>query len=32
MMTGENARDAVGDYRYGFHDPENATIRLDKGL
>ena len=32
MMTGENARDAVGDYRYGFHDPENATIRFDKGL
>ena len=32
MMSGENARDAVGDYRYGFHDPENATIRFDKGL
>ena len=32
MMSGEQARDAVGDYRYGFHDPENATIRFDKGL
>ena len=29
-MTDE-ARDAVGEYRYGFHDPEVATIRLDKG-
>ena len=32
MMSGEEARDAVGDYRYGFHDPENSTIRFDKGL
>ena len=31
-MSGETAREAVGDYRYGFHDPENATIRFDKGL
>ena len=31
-MVGDSARDAVGDYRYGFHDPENATIRFDKGL
>ncbi len=31
-MSGETARDAVGDYRYGFHDPENATIRFDDGL
>ena len=31
-MSHEEARDAVGDYRYGFHDPENATIRFDKGL
>ena len=31
-MSGDIARDAVGDYRYGFHDPENATIRFDKGL
>ena len=28
----EEAFEAVGDYRYGFHDPENATIRFDKGL
>lgn len=28
----DEARDAVGDYRYGFHDPENATIRFDSGL
>lgn len=28
----EQARDAVGDYRYGFHDSENATIRFDSGL
>ena len=31
-MSGEEARDVVGDYRYGFHDPEQATIRFDKGL
>ena len=31
-MGGDIARDAVGDYQYGFHDPENATIRFDKGL
>ena len=31
-MSGDTAREAVGDYRYGFHDPENATIRFDKGL
>ena len=31
-MSGDIARDAVGDYQYGFHDPENATIRFDKGL
>ena len=30
-MTRE-AQDAVGDYKYGFHDPESATIRFDKGL
>jgi Fe-S cluster assembly protein SufB len=28
----QDARDAVGDYKYGFHDPENATIRFDSGL
>ena len=27
----EEAMDAVGDYKYGFHDPEHATIRFDKG-
>ena len=31
-MSGDIAREAVGDYRYGFHDPENSTIRFDKGL
>ena len=31
-MSGESAREAVGDYQYGFHDSENATIRFDKGL
>jgi hypothetical protein len=30
-MTQE-AQDAVGDYKYGFHDPESSTIRFDKGL
>ncbi|MDP6333329.1 MAG: Fe-S cluster assembly protein SufB [Candidatus Poseidoniaceae archaeon] len=28
----DQAHEAVGDYRYGFHDPEQATIRFDKGL
>lgn len=28
----EEAIEAVGDYKYGFHDPENSTIRFDKGL
>jgi len=28
----EEAHEAVGDYRFGFHDPENSTIRFDKGL
>ena len=28
----KDAQEAVGDYRYGFHDPESATIRFDKGL
>ena len=28
----EEAINAVGDYQYGFHDPENSTIRFDKGL
>ena len=29
-MSGEIARDVVGDYQYGFHDPENATIVLTR--
>ncbi len=28
----QDAQDAIGDYKYGFHDPESATIRFDKGL
>ena len=28
----EDARAAVGDYKAGWHDPENATIRFDFGL
>ena len=28
----QDAQEAVGDYRYGFHDPVSATIRFDKGL
>ena len=28
----EDARAAVGDYKAGGHDPENATIRFDFGL
>ena len=31
-MSKDSARDAVGDYRFGFHDPENSTIRFDNGL
>ena len=31
-MGKDEARDAVGDYRYGFHDPENAVIKFDKGI
>ena len=31
-MMSDDAQDAVGDYRYGFHDPEESTIRFDKGL
>ena len=32
-MNGESeAREAVGDYKAGWHDPENATIRFDFGL
>ena len=28
----DNARSAVGEYKAGWHDPENATIRFDFGL
>lgn len=28
----EETQDIIGDYRYGFHDPENSTIRFDQGL
>jgi Fe-S cluster assembly protein SufB len=28
----EEALEAVGDYKYGFHDPETSTNRFDKGL
>ena len=28
----DEAHDAVGDYRFELHAPENATIRFDKGL
>lgn len=31
-MTEENAQNAIGDYQFGFHDPETATIRFDSGL
>jgi len=31
MATSE-ARDVVGDYKAGWHDPENPTIRFDAGL
>ena len=32
MSEGSEARDAVGDYKAGWHDPENSTIRFDFGL
>ena len=28
----DETQEIIGDYRYGFHDPENSTIRFDKGL
>ena len=31
-MTTNQAREAVGDYKAGWHDPENSTIRFDAGL
>ncbi len=32
MPENEEAREAVGDYKAGWHDPENSTIRFDFGL
>ncbi|MBO57838.1 MAG: Fe-S cluster assembly protein SufB [Euryarchaeota archaeon] len=31
-MTSSDARDVVGDYEAGWHDPETSTIRFDAGL
>ena len=31
-MADSDAREAVGDYKAGWHDPENSTIRFDTGL
>ena len=31
-MVDDDAREAVGDYKAGWHDPENSTIRFDAGL
>ncbi|MDP7311945.1 MAG: Fe-S cluster assembly protein SufB, partial [Candidatus Thalassarchaeaceae archaeon] len=28
----EDAHDIIGDYKAGWHDPENATIRFDNGI
>ena len=32
MMTPEEVSTVVGDYKAGWHDPENSTIRFDNGL
>ena len=32
MVENKEAREAVGDYKAGGHDPENSTIRFDFGL
>ena len=32
MPTNQEAMDVVGDYKAGWHDPENSTIRFDFGL
>ena len=32
MVENKEAREAVGDYMAGWHDPENSTIRFDFGL
>lgn len=31
-MVPENTRDLVGEYKYGFADPENAVFKIPKGL
>ena len=28
----DDSQEIIGDYQYGFHDPEHSTIRFDKGL
>ena len=32
MESSQEARDVVGDYKAGWHDTENSTIRFDSGL
>ena len=32
MPANQEAMEAVGDYKSGWHDPENSTIRFDFGL
>ena len=32
MVENKEAREAVGDYKAGWHDPENSTIRFEFGL
>ena len=32
MPANQEAMDVVGDYKSGWHDPENSTIRFDFGL
>ncbi|MEC7713826.1 MAG: Fe-S cluster assembly protein SufB [Candidatus Thermoplasmatota archaeon] len=32
MSANQVAREAVGDYKAGWHDPENSTVRFDFGL
>ena len=31
-LAATEAREAVGEYEAGWHDPENATVRFDFGL
>ena len=32
FSVSSDAREAVGDYKAGWHDPEQATVRFDAGL